>query len=166
MTIRVRVVARLKPWLDPLVPARQVVVPLPFLVALAACGLSGGQSQERVVGRVALGTELSEIVLPQSASVRVPFPVSVNTFGGGCVPEPAADEIAVNGSVAEVTLYDWRRPAKPDACTDDLRILTHAFQLQFDQPGLATVRVRGTNEDNRFSNKPASVAIDRQIQVQ
>lgn len=115
------------------------------LSLLAACGDDGGLVPVTVLvpASVVFYGDTAAVTVPDSVRAFVPFVVTVQSFGGGCI---ALDQtgVVVSGNRADVRpLVREPHPAAPVACTSDLRILTHSAPVTFTQPGTATVVVHG-----------------------
>ena len=117
----------------------------------------------RVVGLVYSGTIVKA---PDTVAVGSPFSASFITFGGGCIIASVGEEIADSGNLVVVTPYDSVNP-RVSACEySDRRLLPHAPQLQFNQRGPATVRVRGASNALEHGAAPVWLTIERLVYVQ
>ncbi len=115
------------------------------LSLLTACGDDGGLVPTTVLlpATVVFYGDTAAVTVPDSVRAFVPFVVTVQSFGGGCI---ALDQtgVVVSGNRADVRpLVREPHPAVPTVCTADLRILTHSAPVTFTQPGTATVVVHG-----------------------
>lgn len=84
---------------------------------------------------------------PDSVRVGNVFPVTVRSYGGGCITQGHTD-VTINGLGAVVTPYDTVVTRAPEnyACTMELRHYEHVAHLAFDRPGSAAIRFQGRRE--------------------
>jgi hypothetical protein len=109
---------------------------------VAACSEPLDEGEHRVIGVIdASGTANDPLVVPATVRARVPFSITVSTFGSSCLrPDGAAAR--VSGTKASVTPYDLMPP--PDLfCPAILGVFPRAVTLTFDTPGVATVQLHG-----------------------
>jgi hypothetical protein len=147
----------------------------PFAL-LAAIAVAGGTCTEptgpdrRVVDGVVYerrpsvlvfaGGEAVRVTSPDTVTAGVPFPVTIVTYGGGCIllGETA---VAVSGLFAELRPFEWFvTPSANVACTDDIRRLEHTATVTFPTAGRATLRVLG-----RQLPDEGTVSVERAIVV-
>ncbi len=110
---------------------------IPFIGSLVSCAILDPTYSEPAI-IISYG-DTAQIAAPDSVARGAPFEVSVETFGGGCTRTTARTEIRITGLVAEIRPYNETR--RGGACTDDILILTHRTSVQFEQSGVALVRV-------------------------
>ncbi len=79
---------------------------------------------------------------PLSARVGEPITVVVNTYGGGCI---SAESISVGERSGAIELTPFDRDESPgrDACTLELRRLSHPTDVEFAAQGTALLIVHG-----------------------
>jgi hypothetical protein len=132
-----------------------------LLLGLAGC--ASADPRERVPARLVLLDETAEVHAPESVRRGEPFTVTVVTIAGGCRRESAGTGVAVEGMEATITPYHFLRRA--EACTDDLLYLPHEVELRFDEPGTATLRIRGVRNRLDFEREPEWVTLERSVEV-
>lgn len=100
--------------------------------------------RERLPGVISFYGHPMVVEIPEAVDRGVEFQVTVHTFGGGCVDQGHTEVSVAAGSV-EVRPYDVFVTHMPEsyACTDILNRFPHRATLRLDQPGTATIRVRG-----------------------
>ena len=129
------------------------------LLATAACPTSPGVD---VVRPATLEFHEDPVVVevPATATAGVPFPVTVHSYGGGCVRQ-GDTRVQVRGAVADVTPRVVEHRGQNVVCTRELRIYLHEAAVRFDAPGTATVRVHGLRH-------PAAepITVTRTVRVQ
>ena len=98
----------------------------------------------RKVGITEFYNESDDVVLvPDSVQAGEAFTVTVQTYGGGCT-EADDIEVSIAEGVAVLTPYDLTYiPGENEGCDDILKRLSHATQLTFEQPGSASLQIRG-----------------------
>lgn len=87
--------------------------------------------------------ENPKIEVPDTVEHSSPFRVEVTTYGDGCVRR-GETEAEVQGSVAVVTSYDYRR--KGGVCPAILVFLCHEAPVSFAATGTVRVVIRGREE--------------------
>ncbi len=131
---------------------------------LACSSITGEEDieRERMIGTIEFYSDPVRIQLPDTVQRGVTFPVRVRTYGGGCIDE-GDTEVKVNGLAAQVTPYDIEVTHLPPgyACTADLRLYEHVGQVRFDQPGTATLIVRGRKKPEK-----TIISVERTVEVQ
>jgi len=124
-------------------PALTVLV---SFVAVAACSAFGPEGPETVRGAAILlhHGDTTTVTVPTSVRVGVPVSITATSFGGGCIAK-GETELTLRGLEAEVRPYRYETIRLPPnmACTSELRIFQHTVTLEFEQPGVARVRVFG-----------------------
>jgi hypothetical protein len=90
-----------------------------FLVAVEVVGPTPEKAVARVPARLASNRDTARLILPDTALRGSEFPLTVWTFGGGCIRETADSKVSVHGLRARVTLYHIRRHLTA-VCTSDL----------------------------------------------
>ena len=124
---------------------------LVLLLAALACADPAGIHPEpgtsaELPGVIRHHGESTLVERPARVLAGEPFVVRVRTFGSGCVAH-AGTSVDISGLRAEITPLDLVYvPRSDEACTTELRRIEHTVELRFDQPGTATVRVRGRGE--------------------
>ncbi len=68
------------------------------------------------------------------------------------------------GNLLEIRPYNRRR--KADVCTSDALVLEHRVEEQFNQAGLATIRVIGEQRGGATGSRNAPAQLERGIVVQ
>jgi hypothetical protein len=112
-----------------------------LLVAIGCSSTEPGGS--RVVHGPALLAfygEVTEVHVPTTVQVGVPFTVTATSFGGGCIA-PGETRATISELRAEVRPY--RAETLGVACTSELRLDQNAALVQFDTPGEGQVRIIG-----------------------
>ena len=109
------------------------------VVATAACG-SLGPDEVRFLGKI-LDPE-PVVKVPDTVSVSMPFNVSIETGGGGCI-RAGETEVEVVGNRATVTPYDYG-PAGDPPCIANVVQIVHSATVTFDGAGKGTIVFRGT----------------------
>ena len=107
---------------------------LSALFLVAGCDSIFGPEEERRIGVIAFYDQPIVIDLPDTVQVGVPFVVSIQTYGGGCLSE-GPTKIRVRGLLIDVTPYDIHNGA--EACEDILNMFPHETTLALPTPGLA-----------------------------
>ena len=99
---------------------------------------------------------------PATASVSIPFDITVRTYGGSCIDQ-GDTEVSVTGLRADIRPYDHFVTHLPPryACPDILHVYTHRATVRFDQSGTATVTVHG-----RVRPGDAAIAVQRTVRVE
>ena len=85
-------------------------------------------------------------VLPDSVAIGAPVTVTVWTKSGGCTRKGHTD-VRTRDRVATIRLFDsvLVRGPRDLGCPSVLRFARNVFAIQFSDPGLAIVRVIGTD---------------------
>ena len=129
---------------------RRRTVPLVCVFAVGlmpSCDMSVDPNQGwlEVTGRMAEG---QAITLPQEVLAGTSFDVEFNTGGGdrGCY-RPTKPRVLQTASRAEVEPRVFINANEGVVCDDIYITYTHRATLRFDQPGVATVVVKGIRED-------------------
>jgi hypothetical protein len=124
-----------------IVAPRHALALLTGLLA-AACSSTGPGG-----GRIVRGPALlafygaaTEVQVPTTVRVGVPFTVTATSFGGGCIAR-GETAVTVVGLTAEVRPY--RDETVEVACSSELRLDQNAVVIQFDSPGEARIRIIG-----------------------
>jgi hypothetical protein len=86
-----------------------------------------------------------QVVVAATARVEEPLRVAVTTYASGCTRK-GDTQVSVNGPVAEVRPYDLY-DVEGD-CPNVVTEYVHEAQVIFDQPGTATLHVRGRTADD------------------
>ena len=106
---------------------------------MGACGIFG-PDEERVIGRIDSDSDPMFIV-PDSVAVGQAFTVTVVTGGDSCYRN-GDTEVRIEGNIAVVTPYDFRRNA--DVCFSLLQFFDHQATILFDVTGGAQVKLRAS----------------------
>jgi hypothetical protein len=109
-----------------------------------SCLASTDSETGRVVGLIGLGT--TTIEAPDTVQVGATFIATVNSFGSSTCTTPDGVELTLRPAEARVTPYDRITIEKDAVCTADLAPVPHRVQLQFTQPGAATIVAEGMVE--------------------
>ena len=133
-----------------------------LLVAIEVVGPPPEKAVSRVPAR--LGSDTTRIILPDTVSRGREFPMTVPTFGGGCIRELAPTDVSVHGLRARVTFYHVRRQ-RAFRLGDRIEF-RQTVQLRFDKSGLATIELRGVTNGLEFGDaKPQWVVLERHVVV-
>ena len=109
---------------------------------ILACGsIFGPETESRLGALLDLGEGL-EIIVPDSASVRVAFDIEVRTQGNGCVSF-GSTEVEVSGRRVDFRPFDLWPADDRTICTTELKVFEHRASVQFDEPGPVAVRIHG-----------------------
>ena len=91
--------------------------------------------------QLAFHGDAPKVTIPAEGRRGQPIPVSIATYGGGCIQQ-GDTEVSATSSSAEIRPFDIFPP--PDAvCTADLRMIPHQVTVSFPLAGTATIRVHG-----------------------
>lgn len=125
---------------------------LPLLVLLAACGLvdlDGGVQEEPRVGVIAgFHTDDPRVDVPDSVQVATPFPVTMRTYGNGCVRRGGVE---VEAGEDRVTLTPWDYVRFGETCSDELQTFEHEVVMQVEVAREVQVVVRGVRHPDGVS---------------
>ena len=136
-----------------------------FLVAIEVVGPPPEKAVTRVPARLASNRDTARVILPDTVPRGSEFPMTVWTFGGGCIREAADSRVSVHGLRARVTLYHIRRLLTA-VCTSDLIQFPQTVRLRFDKAGEATIEIRGvTNELEWDPVTPSWIVLERHVVV-
>ena len=111
---------------------------------------AGCDSHESVappeVGVIEFYGERSDISHPAEVQIGLDVPVTLRTFGNGCV-SAAGSGVRYHGNTAIVVPYDnsASRQGENANCPDVLLRPTHTVVLRFPLEGVGTIRVEGRN---------------------
>ena len=96
----------------------------------------------RVVGMVdSAGVAPGPLIVPDQVQARVPFEVTIATYGGsGCI-HPTPSQVQQEVSSVSITPYDSLAIDPP--CPPDWHRYARTLQLRFDAPGSAIVSLQG-----------------------
>ena len=100
--------------------------------------------QGQVLGVVSHFGDGPDIRAPSTARVGEAIPVTVTTYGGGCIREDTTI-VAVDSLSAEISPYQ-RIPTGPATCTMELLINRRALLITFAVPGRATIKINGRSQ--------------------
>jgi len=78
--------------------------------------------------------------VPDTATVGVPFEVSVTTYGGGCISFGRTSVAYTSGAI-DIRPYDV--DSRADVCTDELIRFEHTAQVTVNSSGTWVVRFHG-----------------------
>ena len=121
---------------------------LTFLLTYMTTACSAGQDYYDVpqwsVGHIGWPeTDGGVIVAPETVQVRVPFTVTISTFGSSTCGLPGKVEEVVTGNLAIITPFDLHNQNPDESCTADIGPRPYQVGLMFGTVGRATIRVRG-----------------------
>lgn len=142
---------------------RNVLLPLFALpVVLAACRAIDDTTVDPAW--IVVRGDSAAISMPDTVMRGVGFPVSVETFGGGCTRQVARTELKVTGSVVEIRPFNETiKPVGRQLCTADFLILTHSATVEIKQAGPAAIRVIADERD--LAGRVSPALIQRAITV-
>lgn len=116
------------------------------LLSAGACSSVGPGEGRTVRGPalLVLNGDVTEVQVPTTAQVDVPFMVEATSFGGGCIARGETDA-SVTGLTAEVRPYRYETIELPPGavCSSELRIDHNTVRVQFATPGEGRVRIVG-----------------------
>lgn len=98
-------------------------------------------SMRQVLGAVKHFGDGPDIGVPATARVGEPIPITVTTYGGGCIREDTTI-VVIDSLTAYVTPYQ-RIPTAPETCTAELNTNRRSLLVAFAVRGRATVKIRG-----------------------
>ena len=134
-----------------------------ILLALAACD---GSRTVREVGVISSYGDTEEVILaPDTVQAGETFTVTVQTFGDGCVDADDM-EVAITSDLAVLTPYDLIIiPGRNVACPQIEKRPEHNAQVVFEEPGSATLRVKGmlrdaTNTDGIMTTIEKTITVE------
>jgi hypothetical protein len=138
--------------------------PLIVVSMLAACGtLDDGAIDEVRLGIIDYHDRSDEVLeLPGSASPGSAVPVVVRTYGGGC-EEAHSMDVEVSDDLIVLTPHDRTYMPADGACIAILRRLEHEAVLEFDDPGVKTVRIVGRRVTARLDEE---VHVDFELAIE
>ena len=85
---------------------------------------------------------LTSLVAPDAVIRGTPFQITVSTFGSASSTRPDGHDVAASQAAIEVRLYDASVPSLTPVTRDYLGF-PRTLTVQFDQPGIAVIRVVG-----------------------
>jgi len=102
-----------------------------------------------VIGEVNLGAERTIILsAPARVTAGSRFIVTVQTCGSSNCTRAARTELAATGNLARLVSYDEvPAPGSGVACFRNAVGFQHSHAVQFDEPGVGTLRVVGYFDD-------------------
>ncbi len=129
----------------------QSLAPVLALGVAVACGQGSAPvevgSWSRAVGFIdSGGIATTPLAVPDTVQARVPFAVTVSTFGStGCI-RPDLSQVQVAGLVADITPYDsvW---SNTPPCPPGWQSYPRAVELRFDSAGVARIQLHGRGFD-------------------
>ncbi|TVP59962.1 MAG: hypothetical protein EA351_01065 [Gemmatimonadales bacterium] len=129
------------------------------LVALGGCDSIFGPDELRVPGILRLEADVVEV--PDVAVVDEAVTIRVTTgFYGGC-SRKGDTQFEQDGSRVVVRPFDYlTSPGDDSDCVTMVRTFLHEIELQFDETGVVTVRIEGSDETGGHR------AIEREIVVE
>lgn len=86
---------------------------------------------------------LALLTLPDTVTVGTVISANVATVGSSSCTRPAGIAVAGAGTLLQTLTPRDSVATGHVACTDDLAMRPHPVQLRFDEPGTATIRIRG-----------------------
>lgn len=131
------------------------------MILLAGCSSIIGSNDTETIGIIeGLQAGEPEISVPANVTAGEDFTISVVTgWHNGCATR-GNTEVRNEGGTARVTPYDVVTEAPGLMCTQALQRFTHEAVVRFDDPGSATVVIRG-----RPSRGAPAVSIERAVEV-
>ena len=115
---------------------------------------------ERAIGQMDPShATVQAVSAPATATVNVPFSVTVRTLGSSICTRVANTEVSVTGLTVTVTPYDEYARTMP-YCTNDQKAFEHTASVTVASPGTATIRVSAR------SLQGVPINIDRVVTVQ
>jgi hypothetical protein len=120
------------------------------------CSPVGSDGYAREPAYIELDEHPVQVVVAATARVEAPLRVAVTTYASGC-SRKGDTQVSVNGAVAEVRPYDLY-DVEGD-CPDVVTEYVHEAQVIFDQPGTATLQVRGRTADGRTLVETRTVTV-------
>lgn len=128
-----------------------------MLAALVTAGCSsvtgGGQAEPDAAVLEFFGDPV-QVTVPEAATAGEAFPVTIRTYGGGCVRQ-GTTEVSVEGSTARLRPRDLHKQSA--VCTAELRVFTHQVSVRFAEPGSATLHVYGVRITRGGEEEPMVV---------
>lgn len=156
------------------------ILGLTVAAVLGACSSSTAPGESRVMGILEMesgvqgslapsaasdASSRTVITAPDSVEAGVSFTAIVTTIGlSGCW-EAAGEEIELDRNLAVVVPYDLNGMRDGVACTGALIELPHPVELQFAEPGEATLRVRGRKVFQENIERADTVVLEKRIVV-
>jgi hypothetical protein len=114
---------------------------------LAACSSSTAAGGREELALIRFGEQTARVEAPDAAPLGAVVPVTVVTFGGGCVREAARAEVTPlpqpNGGAVSIRLFN--RNTGGDVCPDDLSFIEHRVAVPVAVAGTLTLRIEGAN---------------------
>ena len=134
-------------------------LPAAFSIVMTSCDLAidPDDGWKQILGIIDPETD-GYVSVPDTVSAGTSFDVTFRTIGSGCVRGGGTIVVAQSANSAVVEPQDFVPDPPPDACNDILNTFPHRATLRFDQPGSASVRVRGLL--NWPFNRPDTVKLD------
>jgi len=115
---------------------------------------SAGHSARRLAN---IGS--SSVEVPATGAAGQPVPITVTTYGGGCIGEDTT-VVDVHGLHADIVPYQRvYNPGANGACTMELRINPRQLQVVFAQPGIASVVVYSRAADGSLVSISRALAV-------
>lgn len=125
-----------------------------------------GPQAARILGSLNFRGTQEAIVAPATVGVGQDFPVTIATFGDGCV-EKGDEGVILADTGASIFVYDFTTATQPGvACTTILKRLQHTVTLRFAQPGMKVIRVWGRQEGADASPLGAPIVLEQRVLVQ
>lgn len=114
-----------------------------MLASALAAGCAGMLESEenRRPGVIAFYDNPIVVQAPDAVEAGAAFEVTVRTYGGGCVTQ-GPTEVEHDARAVVVRPYDVHSGAS--VCTDELRMFDHRATVSVEEPGVAEIRVHGT----------------------
>lgn len=121
---------------------------------------------QRVLGALILGGTQEAISAPAVVGVGQDFPVTITTFGDGCV-EKGDEGVILGVNDATIFVYDFTTATRPGVpCTTIFKRLQHTVTLRFTQPGEKVIRVWGRQEAGGGTPLGGPVVLEARVRVQ
>jgi hypothetical protein len=117
----------------------------PFIASfIASCDLSVDPNRGwlEILGMIDIEAG-GNITVPDTVIAGAAFEVGFDTNGNSCVRGGGTKVVTQTAFRAVVEPRDYVPSPPPQSCDDIYNIFQHRVTVRFDQPGLATVAIRG-----------------------
>jgi hypothetical protein len=139
--------------------------------ASATCAYTGGTAPagseaESVPGILDFHGTQEAVTAPATARVGEDVPVTITTFGDGCV-EKGDEAVLLGENIATVFVYDLTTATRPDVrCTTILKTFSHTVTVRFTRAGEARIQVWGRRIGADTPPFGVPIVLERRIIVQ